>query len=193
MKKIYFLFFLFIAFASQGQKTKKDEGVKIGIKGGLNVANFIGDFSNNAIRTGVHAGLVTEFVISDKFSVQPELLYSGQGVTNTGAGFSRSKFDYINLPILAKFYLVDRLSLETGPQIGFLISSKNRTNTSNFDIADQKRVDFGLNIGGGYELKNNVFFQVRYNLGLTNINNSQNASAFKYTNSVIQFSVGYFF
>jgi Outer membrane protein beta-barrel domain len=194
MKKIYLLSVLLSMFLTQAQKTKQDEGVKIGIKGGLNVANFIGDVSNNAIRTGVHAGLVAEFVISDKFSIQPELLYSGQGFTNTGGvGFERSKFDYINLPVLAKFYLTKQLTLETGPQIGFLVSAKNRTNITNLTIGDQKTVDLGLNLGAGFELKNNVFFQARYNLGLSNINNSSNASVLRYSNSVIQFSVGYFF
>jgi Outer membrane protein beta-barrel domain len=194
MKKIYLLFVLLPVFLTQAQKTKQDEGVKIGVKGGLNVSNFMGDLTNNAIRTSIHAGLVAEFMISDKFSVQPELLYSGQGFTNTGGiGYERSKFDYINLPILAKFYLVKKLSLETGPQIGFLISAKNRTNTSNTTVDKQKTVDLGLNLGAGYELENNVFFQARYNLGLSNINNSSNSSAVKYTNAVIQFSVGYFF
>jgi Outer membrane protein beta-barrel domain len=194
MKKIYLIVVLFSSLYIQAQKTKQDEGLKIGIKGGLNVTNFIGDVANNDIRTSVHFGLVTEFIISDKFSLQPELLYSGQGLTNTGGlGYNRSKFDYINLPILAKFYLTKQLSLETGPQIGFLISAKSRTNVSNLSIGNQKKVDFGLNLGAGYELKNNVFFQARYNLGLTNINDSSNASAIKYSNSVIQFSVGYLF
>jgi hypothetical protein len=47
-----------------------------------------------------------------------------------------------------------------------------------------------LNLGLAYDLKNGIFFQTRYNLGLSNINSGANANAVKYTNSVIQLSVG---
>jgi len=182
------------AFTSHAQKDKREEGVKIGLKGGLNVSNFMGDLEDNAIRTSIHIGVVSEFIISDKFSIQPELLYSGQGFSNQNpAGFSRGKFDYINLPVLAKYYLVKNLSLETGPQIGFLISAKNKTNDSNDEIEDQKTLDFSLNLGLGYELNNGVFFQARYNHGITNINDSPSSDSIKYTNSVYQFSVGILF
>ena len=184
-----------LSCSSFSQKTKKDEGIKIGIKGGINVSNFIGDFQNNAIRTGVHLGVLAEIIISEKFSVQPEILYSGQGFSNQNPqDYSRYKFDYINLPVIAKFYLTKSISLETGPQVGFLISSKNKSNLSNYEVDGQKTIDFGLNLGAGFDLNNHVFFQARYNLGLTNINDeTTTTNNFKYTNSVIQFSVGYLF
>ncbi|MES2812840.1 MAG: porin family protein [Bacteroidota bacterium] len=195
MKKLYLVCAFLMILSAQAQKTKQDEGIKLGIKGGLNVSNFSGDLEDNEIRTSIHVGLVSEIIVSEKFSIQPELLYSGQGFSDKNeAGFSRYKFDYINLPVLAKFYIMnDNLSLEAGPQVGFLISAKNKSITANSSIEEQKIVDFGLNLGLGYELKNHVFFQGRYNLGLTNINNSDSSGAFKYTNSVIQFSVGYLF
>lgn len=179
----------------QAQKTKQDEGIKIGIKGGLNIANVQGDYKNNEIRTSVHVGLLSEIIVSDKFSIQPELLYSGQGFTDTKIGGSgRHKFDYITLPVMAKFYIMnDNLSLEAGPQIGFLVSAKNQNSATNYSVKNQNVVDFGLNLGLGYELKNHVFFQGRYNLGLSNINNAANSDIFKYRNSVIQLSVGYLF
>ncbi|WP_300569795.1 porin family protein [Flavobacterium sp.] len=195
MKKLYLVCAFLMIISAQAQKTKQDEGIKLGIKGGLNVSNFAGDITDNEIRTSIHIGLVSEIIVSEKFSIQPELLYSGQGFSDKSeSGFSRSKFDYINLPVLAKFYVMnDNLSIEAGPQIGFLISAKNKNSAANTSIEDQKVVDFGLNLGLGYELENHVFFQGRYNLGLTNINNSDSSSAVKYTNTVIQFSVGYLF
>ena len=180
------------AFAN-AQKTKQDEGIKIGIKGGLNVANIMGDVEDLGIRTSIHAGLVAEIIVSEKFSIQPELLYSGQGATYDGPipGYSRFKLDYITLPVLAKFPIAKSLSLETGPQVGFLISAKNKTNETNETIPDLKTIDFGLNAGLNYELNNGVFFQARYNLGLTNIGFAgDNDSA---RNAVIQFSIGKLF
>ncbi|MEG1025338.1 MAG: outer membrane beta-barrel protein, partial [Flavobacterium sp.] len=52
--------------------------------------------------------------------------------------------------------------------------------------------DFGVNFGLGYKLENGLNFGVRYNLGLTDINNVDNSSV-KNKNRAFQVSVGYFF
>ena len=190
-KSLIVIFAISIAAFSNAQKSKQDEGIKLGIKGGLNVANLMGDVEDVAIRTSIHAGLVAEIIVNDKFSIQPELLYSGQGASDTSTGGGRIKLDYITLPVLGKFPIAKNLSLETGPQIGFLVSGKEKTNDSNETIPNTKTIDFGLNAGLNYELNNGVFFQARYNLGLTDIGfygDNKRAS-----NSVIQFSIGKLF
>jgi hypothetical protein len=191
MKKIVIIILIVFGSIANAQKSKKDEGIVFGLKGGLNISNFIGDIQDNSIRTSVHLGIFSEIIINDKFSIQPEILYSGQGYSGSATpGFSRSKYDYLNLPVLAKIYVADKISIEAGPQIGFLLSAKERTSNDNATIPKQKTVDLGLNLGLAYDLKNGMFFQTRYNLGLSNINSSDNANAVKYTNSVIQLSVG---
>ena len=190
-KTLIVLIAIGIAAFANAQKTKQDEGIKIGIKGGLNVSNLMGDVKDVAIRTSIHAGIVAEIIVNDKFSIQPELLYSGQGASATFEGGGRYKLDYITLPVLAKFPIAKNLYLETGPQVGFLISAKYKDNDSNETIPDTKAIDFGLNAGLNYELNNGVFFQARYNLGLTDIGfygDNERAS-----NSVIQFSIGKLF
>ena len=197
MKKTIILFIAIgLGAIAHAQKSKQDEGVKIGIKGGLNIANVYGDINDNAIRTSVVLGLFGEFTITDRFSIQPELLYSGQGFSDQNpVGFSRVKLDYLLLPIMAKIYLHQNdLSLEFGPQVGFLVSGKEKTNEANETIENVSKVDFGVNVGLGYELKSNVYFQGRYNLGITNLNSDSSTSgATKYSNAVIQISVGYLF
>jgi hypothetical protein len=191
MKRILFFIIVSSSLTISAQNSKKDEGIVFGLKGGLNVSNFIGDIIDNTFRTSVHLGIFSEIMISDKFSLQPELLYSGQGYSGSATpGFSRSKYDYINLPVLAKIYIAEKISIEAGPQIGFLVSAKEKTSDDKLSIPNQKTVDFGLNLGLAYDLKNGVFFQTRYNLGLSNVNSDSNANAIKYTNSVIQLSVG---
>ncbi len=190
-KTIIVLSAIFICTFVSAQKTKQDEGIKLGIKGGLNISNLMGDVKDVAIRTSIHAGLVAEVIVSDNFSIQPELLYSGQGASVTSTGGGRIKLDYITLPVLAKFPIAKSLSLETGPQVGFLISGKYKTNESNDKIENLKTIDFGLNAGLNYELNNGVFFQARYNLGLTDtgfLGDNKRAS-----NAVIQFSIGKLF
>jgi len=192
MKKTLIVFIAIgIGAFANAQKTKQDEGIKIGIKGGLNVSNLMGDVKDVAIRTSIHAGLVAEIIVSDNFSIQPELLYSGQGASATFEGGGRYKLDYITLPVLAKFPIAKSLYLETGPQVGFLISSKYKDNESNEKIEDLKTIDFGLNAGLNYELNNGVFFQARYNLGLTDIGIAGDNN--RASNAVIQFSIGKLF
>ena len=124
--------------------------------------------------------------ISEKISIQPELLYSGQG----GSSINLS---YLNMPLTGKYYITKGFSLEAGPQIGYLLSAKTgeRNIKSSF-----KKFDFGANLGLGYKLNNGLSFGVRYNLGLTKINNTNTVSQYSNTtnrNQVFQITIGYFF
>ena len=194
MKKIVLFLGILFCVQTNAQSSKREEGIVIGIKGGLNMSNFMGDVEDQGMRTSIHLGLLAEIIVSDNFSVQPELLYSGQGSTYTGSapGFARTKLDYLTVPVLGKFGLTDKLSFEAGPQLGFLVSAKTKTNTSNDKIEGVKTLDFGLNAGLEYELGSGVIFQGRYNLGLTDTGLTGDSNK-RASNSVIQFSIGYLF
>ena len=142
-------------------------------------------------RTGLHIGGVAEFKLSETFSVQPELLYSMQGSKEDFEGIEvENKFDYLNIPIMAKYYLMEGLSIEAGPQVGFLMSAK----AEDEDIKDGfKSIDFALNGGVAYDLPMGVFFQARYSAGLNNIYDGEGSDDYKITNNVISVSVGYKF
>ena len=103
-------------------------------------------------------------------------------------------------------------------------SSDMSENTSNYIISDPtgtnspignndfglKKLNFGINIGADYHLKNNIFIQARYTFGLTNFVNNANVAAAKggtgnealidskyegtsFKNSNFQISLGYKF
>ncbi len=185
------LFLLLITISAFSQASKRDEGIKLGFKGGLNISNFLSsDIEDQSYRTSFHVGFLSEIIVSDKVSFQPELLFSSQG--NVGP-VVKNKYSYINLPLMVRYYFVENLSLDAGPQLGFLVDSFERGNTGNTDVSDQSIFDFALSVGGTYELKNSIFFQARYNLGLLNVNAASNSDTLKYQNSVIQLSVGYNF
>lgn len=184
--------------------------VKFGAKAGVNLASIGGDFDEFDGRTSFHVGGVAEIVISEKFSIQPELLYNSVGAaldeTDSFEGVtvdfeSTIKLDYISLPIMAKYYVADGLSLEAGPQVGFLLSATGEFEASgggfsesgSEDIKDDfKSIDFGLGFGAGYKLPNGLNFSARYVLGLANIaeNDGEDFSA---QNNVLQVSVGFMF
>ncbi|WP_299256371.1 porin family protein [uncultured Aquimarina sp.] len=161
----------------------------LGVKGGLNFATLTGE-NNSEIgwTTDFNLGVMAEVKISDKFSFQPELMYSGQGYGSDFDSEGITALNYLNVPLMLKYYMTKGLSLEAGPQIGFLLSTKGGTNT-NKDLF--KTTDFGVNFGLGYKLDNGLYFSARYNLGLTDINNIDGISD-KNKNGVFQLSIGYF-
>lgn len=161
--------------------------IKFGAKAGINLASISGDNTENIDAvTSFNFGLVAEIPISEKFSFQPELMYSGQGYSFNDNTIALS---YLNIPLMGKYYLTKGLSLEAGPQVGFLLSAKNES----IDVKDSfKTLDFGLNFGVGYKLENGLNFGARYNLGLSDINNIDGFNS-KNKNGVFQVSVGYFF
>ena len=125
MKKLL----LFAAVAVFGLSNVNAQEVKFGAKAGVNFATITGDETSGVdSRTAFHIGGVAEIVISEKFSFQPELMYSGQGAKESYSeeGYSEDytyKLDYLNVPLMAKFYVAEGFSLEAGPQIGLGISA----------------------------------------------------------------------
>ncbi|MBD0726072.1 hypothetical protein B6A10_12890 [Flavobacterium sp. L1I52] len=167
--------------------------VKFGVKAGLNLSNFTGDVENNSIKAGFQAGGLVEIKVSDKFSVQPEVLYSLQGTKieeeGTDVNFNMS---YLNVPVMAKFYVADGFSLEAGPQIGFLLSANGKAEGVSIDIKDYfKSTDFSLNVGAGYDVAENVNIGARYGFGLSNI--AKDSGSEKLHNSNIAIAVAYKF
>ncbi|WP_271767742.1 porin family protein [Aquimarina algiphila] len=180
--------------------TAQEESIRFGAKAGVNFANISGDGTDGVDgRTGFHIGALVEIPISEKFAFQPELLYSSQGAKlDIGNLETTTKINYINIPLMAKYYVAQGFSLQAGPQIGFLTSAKAKVEgpgvDEDNDIDDAiKGIDFGLNFGLGYQLDMGLFFDGRYNLGLSNINDTESSDDVKQKNSVIQLSVGYKF
>lgn len=190
---------LFIAaFVLSTTFAAAQEYVYFGIKGGVNFSTFSGDgfsdFNDESARTAYHLGLLAEVPVSDRFSVQPEVLYSAQGfdiIRRQDNADIEHQLDYVNIPVLAKFYLTDGFSLEAGPQLGFVVNDQigDGDNDINFYNEDRNDLDVSLGLGASYKF-NNFFLYGRYNAGLTDIYDGQGADA---KNSVVQAGVGLLF
>ena len=97
------------------------QNVTFGAKAGVNFASLSGDDADGTDgRTSFHIGATAEFSLSDTFSIQPELLYSGQGFTTKQSGVDiTGKMDYINLPVMAKFFQQRGLVLKLDHKLVF--------------------------------------------------------------------------
>ncbi len=144
------------------------QDVKFGAKAGLNISNVSGE-SDSKSKAGLALGVFAEIKVSDKFSVQPELLYSVVGA-KSNASSDKINLAYFNIPVMAKYYVADKFSLEAGPQIGFLSSAKYVQGSSSANIKElYKSTDFGLSFGAGYDIAKKIAVGVRYTAGLSNI------------------------
>lgn len=185
MKKIFFtiaLLFLFVAgLQAQGS-------FEFGVKAGFNVSSLGGNAGlNYTPKPGFHAGVALDVPFSDKISIQPEVLVSLQG--SGGFVYEDFNFFYLNLPIMGKYNIWDKLHIEVGPQIGFQLSNNLDGNIAGIDDDDLESngFDMGLALGAGYRLNDNFYFQLRYSAGIINAIKDRTSK-----NRVLQVSAVYF-
>ncbi len=191
------------------QTYAQESEFQLGAKAGLNFASLNGDLEDAKGRTSFHLGGMVEVPLTDKLSVQPELLFSSQGAKFDSDALS---LNYVNVPIMAKYYVTEEISIEAGPYVGFLLSANFKYETEDDDLNpntsgersntkasekqdvkdDIKSLDFGLNIGLGYKMPSGLNFAARYTLGLANASDFENSTQ-EFKNGVFQLSVGYFF
>ncbi len=196
MKKLV----LFIAVVVLSFSAAQSQEFRLGAKLGLNVASLGGDsygIGSLGSRTSFHLGGLVEVPLMGKFSLQPELLYSSEGSNWTFTGLDNNlKLDYIRVPVLAKFYIIEGLSAEAGPVFGVLVGAKNDDGD---DIKENfKTFDAAFGIGASYRLDMGFFFSLRYNKGLLNVNEDYTDEwgySYNYKNqsNVFQVSAGYSF
>jgi len=185
-----------------------------GLKGGVNFSDVSGlpaEVTKGKI--GYHVGIVTNFGLTEKLSLQPELLYSRQGFKNSEIELRfendqapvvfdlNSHLDYLNIPVLLSFEAADGLSLQGGPQIGIGIGSSttvgNVLQGSESDIPDAflvtglstNTIEVGFTAGIEYLFGDHLFAQARYVIGFTEVFEGGNDR----NNRNGQVSVGYKF
>ena len=196
MKKVFLSIVAILAFGFTNAQT-----VKFGVKGGLNVTTITGGELSASSKVGFHVGGLAEIKFGEKFAVQPELLYSTKGAKSNydfgfGGGDLENNLSYIDLPVMVKYFVIEGLSIEAGPQVSFLIDANQKFDGESEDIKEfMNTVDFGFNIGAGYALPNGLMFQARYNLGLMDISKEEDGAFTNYDekNNGFQISVGYMF
>ena len=166
---------------------------QVGIKAGANFATIAeegegisqDDIENKAI-VGAVLGITYDINFGDIISIQPELLFSQSGGSNTYNVLgtitkNQYKINYLELPVLAKVKF-GPVHLAAGPWIGYAMSGKYNSKTTfnenvlsevdrkyTFDDQDDtKRINYGMIGAVGVSL-GKVVFDVRYNYGFNNL------------------------
>ena len=183
--------------------------VNVGAKVGLNYATFPNlkspglNFNTQAI-LAQHIGAIAEFDLGERFALSTEILYSVKGsetrLLTMFPIFQTFANSYISVPIAAKFKL-GKFGILGGVEPSFLISERVRTANNPWQSARGLSNTLDISLIGGLDFRfNKWFIAARYIHGLTNVltinftdENGQPLGIGNSTNSVIQFSVGYFF
>ncbi len=181
MKKLLLITVFSILFSLNSNA----QSLNFGVKAGANFSTLRGDNLDVENRTGFHIGGLLELKIADKFSIQPELLYTELGAKNSQTNLKTS---YISLPIMAKYYLFQGLSVSAGPQVSFLVDDELKLPDGTLVDPDIEDFDLGLNLGLGYNFNNGIFFQARYTLGIVAVQENPDIK-----NGAFQLSLGYQF
>ncbi|MEH6762880.1 MAG: porin family protein [Aequorivita antarctica] len=211
MKKLL----LFAAVALFAFTTAHSQEFRLGAKAGVNISSIGGDYVDGLDPlVGFHVGGLVEIPLAGKFALQPEILYSSQGakyvsylVSDFQEYDSKVILSYINVPIMGKYYIIDGLSVELGPQIGVLVKANQKGDYADGSYDDDVKyfynsLDIAIGIGASYRLNNGVFFSLRFNKGLMDISDDDieyfedgdlDSYSYKNQNNVFQISAGYSF
>ena len=163
---------------------------RFGVIGGLNAASLfltIGSASSSTdSRIGFHIGGFMEMPMGINWTFRPELQYSMQG--GRWSDGVVDKLDYINLPLIFRWHFWQRrMSLDFGPQFGYLINATASLDGNSINITDSRnRFDASLALGVSVRLNDNISLSTRGTAGVTNLTKT---SGRHYTNSVSQISL----
>jgi hypothetical protein len=180
-----------------------------------------GELPDNGSGIGFHIGGFAQIEINESLNFRPELLFTlravsedinesfeilGSSVVTTGE--SKAKSSYLSLPLLAEYKASDAFAAQLGPVISFLMGSSSdfegettstfggMSTTETFSESSSSTdglnsIELGLGVGATYTLESGLHFGARYNLGISSINEENDALKAKW--GVAQISVGYAF
>lgn len=175
-------------FVSEGAMAQK---INFGAKAGLNLSTW--NIDDCEFKPGFHAGVYANIKINKMFAIQPEVLYSMEGVrfsedeTQTVGGkeyfmnlSATTTTHRLNVPVMFQITPIPLLTIEVGPQFGFNLAMSNRekleTNmplvpeydeTATVDSDVYNMFELGFGVGAQVNLAGNISLGARYVYGLT--------------------------
>ena len=167
-------------------------------KVGVTLATISSDDSK--FKFGMAAGIEGQYQLNNWFGLSAAVMYSQQGAKAKNYDLKLNT-EYINIPVMAKFYVTKGLSLNVGLQPGFMTKAKAKGEGRTIDVKSNcNKVDFSIPMSIAYEFENGLSFEARYATGLTNVGkdafDSSSSSwdkAYQNKNEVFMLTVGYKF
>jgi hypothetical protein len=173
--------FLLLSLLTLSVFTVSFAQVQFGLKTGLHLNNVdlvveeeAGDPAEFATNLKPQLGVWFSVPLSERLSLQPELLWTQKDWNSEGSRDMGVRFDYFSLPVAAAYFLGNwRVTL--GPELTFLLDQRFITPVGAFKedpFIEEHTFGLGANLGVQYHLKEWVF-GLRANRDLTNFENVQ--------------------
>ncbi len=196
---------------------------KFGAKAGYSLstikAESDGESESSDPKSTFYVGALVEHKFSSKFALQAEILYSPLGGKETEEGtesFEGTTFSFksenklelgtLLIPVGAKYYITDSFNVGAGLNFGIITSAKSKwsetwtaggeteSDSGEEDIKEfTKTLNLAPFVGAEYNLANGLFFDARYNFGVSNLAKNEDGDDYKLTNSFFQIGLGYKF
>jgi hypothetical protein len=126
------------------------QDTKFGVKAGVDFATVkvdLGPFGTaSASETGFFVGGFATIGMSEKFAIQPEVLY----VAITDSNF-------LSVPVLAKYTFAEKFSALVGPSFNYFLDAEE----------DQFKVN--VDFGATYDVTENIDINAKYSLGFGDV------------------------
>ena len=209
MKKLFMIAALMVATLSANAQNEVGQ-FTLQPKVGINLSTITGKTlagTESKVKVGLVAGVEGEYGIAENFSLTAGLLYSMEGAkvksTSNSDVSVKANLDYINIPIMAQYYVAKGLALKAGIQPAFNVRKDvkvdlpsgipaeyvNEINAVANSVKDKiKSFNLSIPVGLSYEYQSFVF-DARYNIGVTKSAKDSDEGR----NSTFTFTFGYKF
>jgi len=191
MKRIGF----FLVILMLSHPAASEPWISFGAKAGIytsNTTEIPTGWPQTAFRNGFAGGVYMDYAFNRYFSLQPEILYVTKGLDGgiEGPGYDvnyTARFDYIEIPLLAKFTINGKSHFSpyffAGPCMGINLAAdvdieyiNTRTNVSVSGSSDwsaiMNKTEFCLSFGAGCRYAiglGGITADARFDLGLSNV------------------------
>jgi len=161
----------------------------LGLAAGLNISSMHfspppSAFSTNvkvSSKAGATLGAVLDVPFSPHVGIETGLIYTMKGLKLSGQQLElRYTYHYLNIPVLFK-YQYKGAFVAIGPYVGVIMGAKVKLISVDTNLSEKipivsdpdsdgiKRMDWGMNFKGGYQLPAGVEFFMQYSLGIGNV------------------------
>lgn len=161
----------------------QDKPLTFGVKAGMNISNFSGDFEDTKAKIGFNAGVTLDFALTNDLYLLTGLEFTSKGAKVNEDTNLKMNLSYLQLPVHAGYKLTvangTRIVFHAGPYIAYAADGKWKVKGVEDGVGvfgdeaeaaglKMKRFDFGLGFGVGAEFgKFNA--EVNCDFGLVNI------------------------
>lgn len=161
----------------------QDKPLTFGVKAGMNISNFSGDFEDTKAKIGFNAGVTLDFALTNDLYLLTGLEFTSKGAKVNEDTNLKMNLSYLQLPVHAGYKLTVangmRIVFHAGPYIAYAADGKWKVKGVEDSVGvfgdeaeaaglKMKRFDFGLGFGVGAEF-GQFHAGVNCDFGLVNI------------------------